>query len=101
LPAGAGARRDRAGHRGGRGRRRLDAVLALPYVAETMAQASVRGARGNSGMMLSQFLIGFRDGIGNRLRVSARELAAAIGTGFERLRSSLDEPMEGTIPTVA
>ena len=77
------------------------APLPLPYVAETMAQASVRGARGNSGMMLSQFLIGFRDGIGDRLRVSARELATAIGVGFERLRSSLDEPMEGTILTVA
>ena len=78
-----------------------DAPLPLPYVAETMAQASVRGARGNSGMMLSQFLLGFRDGIGERLRVSARELATAIGLAFERLRSSLDEPMEGTILTVA
>jgi uncharacterized protein len=77
------------------------APLPLPYVAETMAQASVRGARGNSGMMLSQFLLGFRDGVGERLRVSAREIAAAIGVGFERLRSSLDEPMEGTILTVA
>lgn len=77
------------------------APLPLPYVAETMAQASVRGARGNSGMMLSQFLLGFRDGIGERLRVSARELATAIGIGFERLRSSLDEPVEGTILTVA
>ena len=77
------------------------APLPLPYVAETMAQASVRGARGNSGMMLSQFLLGFRDGIGERLRMSARELATAIGIGFERLRSSLDEPMEGTILTVA
>jgi fatty acid kinase/fatty acid kinase fatty acid binding subunit len=77
------------------------APLPLPYVAETMAQASVRGARGNSGMMLSQFLLGFRDGIGERLRVSARELATAIGIGFERLSSSLDEPMEGTILTVA
>src|SRR5689334_18321426 len=77
------------------------ARLSLPCVAETMAQASVRGARGNSGMMLSQFLLGFREGIGQRLRVNARELATAIGIGFERLRSSLDEPMEGTILTVA
>lgn len=77
------------------------ASLPLPYVAETMAQASIRGARGNSGMMLSQFLIGFRDGVGERLRINARELAAAIATGFERLRASLDEPMEGTILTVA
>jgi len=78
-----------------------DASLPLPYVAETMAQASIRGARGNSGMMLSQFLIGFRDGVGERLRINARELAAAIRTGFERLHSSLDDPMEGTILTVA
>jgi len=74
------------------------ASLPLPDVAETMAQASVRGARGNSGMMLSQFLIGFRDGIGQRLRADARQLAAAIGLGFERLQASLDEPMEGTRP---
>ena len=77
------------------------ASLPLPHVAETMAQASVRGARGNSGMMLSQFLLGFREGIGERLRINARELAAAIGIGFERLSSSLDEPVEGTILTVA
>ena len=78
-----------------------DAPLPLPYVAETMAQASVRGARGNSGMMLSQFLLGFREGIGQRLRASASDLAGAIRIGFERLRGSLDEPMEGTILTVA
>ncbi|HWC72450.1 MAG TPA: DegV family protein [Gemmatimonadales bacterium] len=75
--------------------------LTLPFVAETMAQASVRGARGNSGMMLSQFLLGFREGIGDRLRADAAELAHAIRVGFERLRGSLDEPMEGTILTVA
>ena len=78
-----------------------NASLPLPHVAETMAQASVRGARGNSGMMLSEFLIVFREGIGERFRINARELAAAIGIGFERLSSSLDEPMEGTILTVA
>ncbi|MGH7522356.1 MAG: DegV family protein [Gemmatimonadales bacterium] len=76
------------------------APLPLPYVAETMAQASVRGARGNSGMMLSQFLLGFREGIGQRLRATAADLAAAIAVGFERLRTSLDEPVEGTILTV-
>ncbi len=97
LRAVAGALRDLGGGGGGDG----DAALPLPYVAETMAQASVRGARGNSGMMLSQFLLGFREGIGQRLRINARELAVAIGIGFERLRSSLDEPMEGTILTVA
>ena len=94
LRAVASALRDLGGDDG-------DAALPLPYVAETMAQASVRGARGNSGMMLSQFLLGFRDGLGQRLRAGAGDLAAAIGLGFERLQASLDEPIEGTILTVA
>jgi DegV family protein with EDD domain len=94
LRAVASALRDLGGDDG-------DAALPLPYVAETMAQASVRGARGNSGMMLSQFLLGFRDGLGQRLRAGAGDLAAAIGLGFERLQASLDEPVEGTILTVA
>src|SRR5438046_7687090 len=47
----------------------------LPQVTATMAQASVRGARGNSGMMLSQFLLGLQEGIGNRLSAGARDLA--------------------------
>ncbi|HEU5261711.1 MAG TPA: DegV family protein [Gemmatimonadales bacterium] len=73
----------------------------LPRVAEAMASASVRGARGNSGMLLSQFLLGLRDGLGDRLTATSHDLARAIGRGFERLHGSLDEPVEGTILTVA
>ncbi len=77
------------------------ASLPLPRVTEAMAQASVRGARGNSGMMLSQFLLGFQEGLGPQLRARAVDLARAIRTGFDRLQASLDEPVEGTILTVA
>jgi DegV family protein with EDD domain len=42
-----------------------------------------------------------RDGLGGRLRAGAADLAHAIAVGFERLRSSLDDPVEGTILTVA
>ncbi|HYK82185.1 MAG TPA: DegV family protein [Gemmatimonadales bacterium] len=73
----------------------------LPRVTETMAQASVRGAHGNSGMLLSQFLLGVRDGLGERLTATARELAQALRRGCDRLQDSLDEPVEGTILTVA
>jgi DAK2 domain fusion protein YloV len=73
----------------------------LPEVTSVMAAASVRGARGNSGMMLSQFLLGFQEGLGSRLRATARDLAAAVRRGFDRLYGSLDEPVEGTILTVA
>jgi DegV family protein with EDD domain len=74
---------------------------SLPRVTAAMAQASVRGARGNSGMMLSQFLLGFQEGLGARIRARAADLARAIAAGFERLQASLDEPVEGTILTVA
>jgi DegV family protein with EDD domain len=73
----------------------------LPRITEAMAQASIRGARGNSGLMLSQFLLGLQEGLGHRLHASCADLARAIRSGFERLRGSLDEPVEGTILTVA
>ncbi len=73
----------------------------LPEVTRAAAEASVLGARGNSGMMLSHFLLGFSEGIGQRVRVRAHELAAAFRRGFERLQTALEEPVEGTIVSVA
>lgn len=81
--------------------RALGDSAPLPQVTATMAAASIRGARGNSGMMLSQFLLGLQEGLGDRVRVTARHLATAVRRGFDRLYGSLDEPVEGTILTVA
>jgi DegV family protein with EDD domain len=72
----------------------------LPDVSRAAAQAAVMGSRGNSGMMLSHFLLGFDDSVGQRIRMRAAELAAAIRGGFERLNASLENPVEGTILTV-
>jgi DegV family protein with EDD domain len=72
----------------------------LPEVSRTAAQAAVMGSRGNSGMMLSHFLVGFDEGVGARFRIRARELAAAIRRGFQRLEAALEHPVEGTILTV-
>lgn len=80
--------------------RALGDSAPLPQVTATMAAASIRGARGNSGMMLSQFLLGLQEGLGDRVRVTARHLATAVRRGFDRLYGSLDEPVEGTILTV-
>jgi len=74
---------------------------ALPHVTTAMAEACVMAARGNSGMLLSQFLIGFREELGPRETADAQAVAAAIRAGAERLSASLDEPVEGTILTVA
>ncbi len=73
----------------------------LPDTARTMAQAAVLGARGNSGMMLAHFLLGFTDALGQRAVATAPDIARAIRNGADRLYESLDDPREGTILTVA
>jgi hypothetical protein len=72
----------------------------LHEVSRATAQAAVMGSRGNSGMMLSHFLVGFDEGVGARFRLRARELAGAIRHGFTRLEAALENPVEGTILTV-
>ncbi len=73
----------------------------LSETARTMARAAVLGARGNSGMMLAHFLLGFTDALGDRTTATAPDIARAIRMGADRLYQSLDDPREGTILTVA
>ena len=73
----------------------------LPEVAKAMADSCVLGARGNSGMLLSHFLIGFRNALGKRRVARAADIARAMRLGAECLYRSLDEPREGTILTVS
>src|SRR5215213_7479638 len=74
---------------------------SLPETARTMARAAVLGARGNSGMMLAHFLLGFTDALGDRTSATAPDIAGAIRQGADRLYEALDDPREGTILTVA
>ncbi len=73
----------------------------LPTVARAMADSCVLGARGNSGMLLSHFLLGFREALGNLRVARASDIARAMRLGAEQLYRSLDEPREGTILTVS
>lgn len=74
---------------------------SLPETARTMSRAAVLGARGNSGMMLAHFLLGFSESLGDRATAHATDIAAALRDGSDRLYTSLDDPREGTILTVA
>lgn len=69
-------------------------------VAREVAEAAVLGARGNAGMMLSYFLLGFAEACRDRARITARDFAEALRTGVERLQGALERPVEGTILTV-
>jgi DegV family protein with EDD domain len=73
----------------------------LSETARTMARAGVLGARGNSGMMLAHFLLGFAEALGERDIATAPDIARAIREGADHLYESLDDPREGTILTVA
>lgn len=81
--------------------RALEGAAPLAEVTGTMAEASILAARGNSGMLLSQFLLGFRERLDGLTTANAAEVAAAIRSGADRLYQSLDQPVEGTILTVA
>lgn len=72
----------------------------LPETASTAARAALLGARGNSGMMLAHFLIGFAEGLGQRATAGAGDVARAVRAGADALEAALDEPREGTILTV-
>jgi DAK2 domain fusion protein YloV len=74
---------------------------SLPDTGRTIARAAVLGARGNSGMMLAHFLLGFSESLGDRASSRATDIAAALRAGSDRLYASLDDPREGTILTVA
>ncbi|MEO7985895.1 MAG: DegV family protein [Gemmatimonadales bacterium] len=73
----------------------------LPETARTMARAAVLGARGNSGMMLAHFMLGFADALGEGTTATTAEVARAMHAGADRLQEALDDPREGTILTVA
>lgn len=69
-------------------------------VAHEAAQGAVLGARGNCGMMLSHFLLGFADHVSQRVRITTGDFALALHSGVERLTRALERPVEGTILTV-
>ena len=83
-----------AGGLAGSRERRLDRVAA------SAARSALLGARGNCGMMLSQFLLGFSGGLEGRSRVSLRQFASALTAGARSLDAAVQNPVEGTILTV-
>jgi hypothetical protein len=69
-------------------------------VAHEAAQAAVLGARGNCCMMLSHFLLGFAEQVGDQDRIDPQEFGGALSAGVRTLHRALDDPREGTILTV-
>ncbi|HKE92809.1 MAG TPA: DegV family protein [Povalibacter sp.] len=64
------------------------------------ADAALDGARGNSGAILAQFLLGVGDSTAPYPAISTEQFAAAASHGATYARDSLTEPREGTVLTV-
>ncbi|WP_096199321.1 DAK2 domain-containing protein [Bacillus sp. FJAT-45350] len=70
-------------------------------VATSFSKGLLMGARGNSGVILSQLFRGFAKGVENKDKVNAEELAKAFELGVSMAYKAVMKPVEGTILTVA
>lgn len=70
-------------------------------IAEAAANGSLMGARGNSGVILSQLLRGFARGIKGKDSLNAKTYSAALKEGANTAYKAVMKPTEGTILTVA
>jgi DAK2 domain fusion protein YloV len=70
-------------------------------IASVFSRGLLMGARGNSGVILSQLFRGFAKGLMGLSEVSAIQLAEAFQQGVEMAYKAVMKPVEGTILTVA
>jgi DAK2 domain fusion protein YloV len=70
-------------------------------VAAAVAQGSLMGARGNSGVILSQLFRGFAKGCEGHVTLDGPALARALQEGVDTAYKAVMKPVEGTILTVA
>lgn len=74
---------------------------SLPAVCKAISSGSLRGARGNSGVILSQLLRGFTNVLKEYDSADTLVLAAAMEKAVETAYKAVMKPKEGTILTVA
>ena len=70
-------------------------------VAKTAASALLRGARGNSGVILSLLFRGFSKGLAGKKEADGADFAQALTMGVEAAYKAVMKPTEGTILTVS
>jgi len=70
-------------------------------VGAALAKGLLMGARGNSGVILSQLFRGFSKAIEQKQTISSRDFALALEAGVQTAYKAVMKPVEGTILTVA
>lgn len=81
--------------------KRMDDSIDVSEVASITASALLRGARGNSGVILSLIFRGFSKGLSGHRTAGCTEFADALEFGVDAAYKAVMKPVEGTILTVA
>ena len=74
---------------------------SISDVAGALAHGMLYGARGNSGVIVSQFFSGMADGLQGLKSANKTQFASALRAGTNKAYKAVKEPVEGTILTVA
>lgn len=75
--------------------------VTVQSIADAAAMGSLMGARGNSGVILSQLLRGISKLLKNKKDISTKDFAVALKEGVNTAYRAVMKPTEGTILTVA
>lgn len=75
--------------------------LPASEISDICASAMLRGARGNSGVILSLLFRGFSKSIAGKNEIGCSDIAAALAAGTEAAYKAVMKPTEGTILSVA
>ncbi len=73
----------------------------LSSVLQAYVNGLLMGARGNSGVILSQLFKGFSDALQGKTEINSEDLAQALIKGVDVAYQAVTNPVEGTILTVA
>jgi len=74
---------------------------SIGALSKRAADSAIMGARGNSGVILSQIFRGIARGLGGKERARSKELGKAFQYGVLYAYRAVSKPVEGTILTVA
>lgn len=74
---------------------------SIGQLTEHLSKGALRGARGNSGVILSQLYRGFAKALTDKEKITPLEFAQALKSGADTAYKAVMKPKEGTILTVA
>ena len=85
---------------GGVGAVKPESEESISVLTADLAKGMLFGARGNSGVILSQFFSGFAKGMEGKVSASPDDFVSAFASGKEKAYKAVVKPVEGTMLTV-